>query len=367
MVDLARLEATLHRLNVVLWCVRVLRPSLPLPSTFFKPVPFSQGRPFCRLRRSYEFYYLATPTTSDPASGAQAESRAGVVMVRKEDVYRAYVATCQAEGWPTRYTRQTLGKAVKRVFPLVSTRRLGSRHCVKQYYMGLCPQLQQQPQLRRWSTANANNNNNNNCGDCWVDNRATRQACSSGGGVHDCQQHLLRNLSHPSPCQGSSGGGGDYDSTPPTPDLSTQQDDSVTPSAAPLHPLPSSQLMETSGPSSPSATAWERDKGQRYWGKQSPWREEGGRDAHIRLSAPHGGPAIDNSMTQRLQRPRPPTGDYGPAGVMSTGAVDAGEAELSTRRMPGQGTCERLWAQEKPHRLLEWASLIIEVPSSFRD
>ncbi len=85
---------------------------------------------------------------------------------------------------------------------------------------------------------NANNNNNNNCGDCWVDNRATCQACSSGGGVHDCQQHLLRNLSHPSPCQGSSGGGGDYDSTPPTPDLSTQQDESVTPSAAPLHLLP---------------------------------------------------------------------------------------------------------------------------------
>ncbi len=52
---------------------------------------------------------------------------------------------------------------------------------------------------------------------------------------------------------------------------------------------------------------------------------------------------------------------------MSTGAVDAGEAELSTRRMPGQATCERLWAQEKPHRLLEWASLIIEVPSYFRD
>ena len=169
--------------------------SAPPPSFhLYQTPPFSQGRPFCRLRRSYEFYYLATTTAtatatataSDPALSAQAESRAGVVMVRKEDVYRAYVATCQAEGWPTRYTRQTLGKAVKRVFPLVSTRRLGSRHCVKQYYMGLCPQLQQQPQLRRWSTVNANNNN---CGDCWVDNRATRQACSSGGGVHDCQQH----------------------------------------------------------------------------------------------------------------------------------------------------------------------------------
>jgi hypothetical protein len=90
-------------------------------------------------------------------------------MVRKEDVYRAYIATCQAEGWPTRYTRQTLGKAVKRVFPLVSTRRLSSRLCVKQYYVGLCPQLQQQLQLHCWSTANANNNNNNHCGDCWVD------------------------------------------------------------------------------------------------------------------------------------------------------------------------------------------------------
>jgi hypothetical protein len=32
-------------------------------------------------------------------------------------VYRAYIAMCQAEGWPTRYMRQTLGKAVKRVFP----------------------------------------------------------------------------------------------------------------------------------------------------------------------------------------------------------------------------------------------------------
>jgi hypothetical protein len=201
-------------------------------------------------------------------------------MVRKEDVYRAYVATCQAEGWPTRYTRQTLGKEVKRVFPLVSTWRLGSRHCVKQYYMGLCPQLQQQPQLRCWSAAKANNNN---CGDCWVDYKATRQACSSGGGMHDCKQHLLRNASHTSPCQDSSGGGGDYDITPPTPDLSTGQDEdcaraagdlplgvrgwgplgrelpslcpSETPSAAPLRPLRSSQLVETSGLSSPSARA----------------------------------------------------------------------------------------------------------------
>jgi hypothetical protein len=85
MVDLARLEASLHRLNVVLWCVCVLRPSFHLYPT----PPFSQGRPFCRLRRSYEFYYLATTTAtaSDPALGAQAESRAGIVMVRKEDVY----------------------------------------------------------------------------------------------------------------------------------------------------------------------------------------------------------------------------------------------------------------------------------------
>jgi hypothetical protein len=59
-------------------------------------------------------------------------------MVPKEDVYRAYVATCQAEGWPTRYTRQALDKAVKRAFPLVSSQRLGSR-CIKQYYVGLCP------------------------------------------------------------------------------------------------------------------------------------------------------------------------------------------------------------------------------------
>jgi hypothetical protein len=90
---------------------------------------------------------------------------------------------------------------------------------------------------------------------------------------------------------------------------------------------------------------------------------------YIRPGAPHGGPAVDDSMTRRLQRPRPPTGDYGPTEVKSTGAVgDDGEAELWTRRMPGQATCECLYAHEKPNRLLEWASLIItEVPSSFRD
>jgi hypothetical protein len=60
-------------------------------------------------------------------------------MVRKESVYRAYVAMCRAEGWPTRLPAPALGKMVKRAFPFVGTRRLGPRRQVKQYYVGLCP------------------------------------------------------------------------------------------------------------------------------------------------------------------------------------------------------------------------------------
>lgn len=77
MVDLAHLKGRLHSLNAMFWCVCVLR--LPPPFHLYRT-------PFCRLRRSYAFYNLATTTTTttalELAPGAQAESGAGVVMVR---------------------------------------------------------------------------------------------------------------------------------------------------------------------------------------------------------------------------------------------------------------------------------------------
>jgi hypothetical protein len=112
-----------------------------------------------------QFYYLATTTTIThwPQNLVSSQESSRCCDGTQEDVYQAYIATCQAKGWPTRYMHQMLGKVVKCIFPLVSTQH----HCIKQYYMGLCPQLQQQVQLCCLSTSSTNNNNH--CGDCCVD------------------------------------------------------------------------------------------------------------------------------------------------------------------------------------------------------
>ncbi len=113
------------------------RVDLSLPKA--PPPPFSPASgPLWtrRLRRSYSECHLAT-TSVDRREGD---------LVRKQSVYRAYVAMCRAEGWPTRLPAPALGKMVKRAFPFVGSRRLGPRRQVKHYYVGLCSrQLHHRP------------------------------------------------------------------------------------------------------------------------------------------------------------------------------------------------------------------------------
>lgn len=133
MGDVGRLESRLHSLHVMIWYVSLAR--RPVPSQSPSPTILTCERATLDSQAAAVLFRVPLcHTRCRPPD-----------LVRKESVYRAYVAMCRAEGWPTRLPAPALGKMVKRAFPFVGTRRLGPRQ-VKHYYVGLCSrQLHHQP------------------------------------------------------------------------------------------------------------------------------------------------------------------------------------------------------------------------------